>query len=59
MELIAVIQNDGVARRILLHLGLPSRAPPRGRPWRPGQQELTLAVDHANFDGVDASPVVD
>lgn len=34
MEFIAAIEDADVARRILLHLGLPARAPPRGRPWR-------------------------
>jgi hypothetical protein len=34
MELIAAIEDPDVARRILTHLGLPARAPPRGRPWR-------------------------
>jgi hypothetical protein len=31
--MIAVIDDGTVARGILDHLGLPSRAPPRGRPW--------------------------
>ncbi|MSP62628.1 MAG: hypothetical protein EXR72_20330 [Myxococcales bacterium] len=34
MDLIAAIEDADVARRILTHLGLPARAPPRGRPWR-------------------------
>jgi hypothetical protein len=38
MELIATIEDPQVAAKILDHLGLPSRAPPRGRAWRPGQQ---------------------
>ena len=59
MELISVIQDERVARRILDHVGLPSRAPPRGRPWRPGRQQLSLAVDRTDLDGVDASPAVD
>ena len=50
-RVIAVIEDDRVARRILEHLGLPA-APPRGRPWRPGKQ--TLAFD---FDGIDMPPI--
>ena len=38
MRLVAVIEDNDVIRKILDHLGLPSTAPPRGRPWRPGQQ---------------------
>lgn len=42
MRLIAVIEDPAVARKILEHLGLPARPPPRGRPgWR-GQQELAF-----------------
>ena len=52
MRLIAVIEDAAVAEKILAHVGLPTRAPPRGRPWRPGQQFLP---DHArtSMDGVD------
>ena len=42
MRLIAVIEDKRIACKILRHLGLPARAPPRGRPWRSGQQ---LALD--------------
>ena len=42
MRMIAMIEDESVAQRILRHLGLPARPPPRGRPaWR-GQQELPL-----------------
>jgi len=34
MRLVAAIEDPDVARRLLEHLGLPARAPPRGRPWR-------------------------
>ena len=40
MRIVAFIEDERVARKILEHLGLPSRAPPRGRPARPGQQLL-------------------
>ena len=32
MGLVALIDDEQVARQILEHLGLPSRAPPRGQP---------------------------
>ena len=41
MSLISAIDDPAVARRILCHLGLPARAPPRGRPQR-GQRQLAL-----------------
>jgi len=53
MTVIALIDDERVARKILRHLGLPSRAPPRGRPWRPGQQQLVLDDDAGRFDGID------
>jgi hypothetical protein len=49
MTVIAVIEDERTARRILDHLGLPSRAPPRGRPWR--RQQQLAQRDH---DGVDS-----
>ena len=60
MRLIAVIDNELVARRILEHLGLPARAPPRGRSLRLGQERLPgLAADPEPtdvWDGVDPLP---
>jgi hypothetical protein len=38
MRVVAFIEHPAVARKILEHLGLPSRAPPRGRGLGPGQQ---------------------
>jgi hypothetical protein len=52
MELLASIEDPDVAAKILRHLNLPTRAPPRRRPWRPA-----LALDGsagADHDGVDA-----
>jgi len=57
MELIATIEDERTARKILEHLGLPPRPPPRGRPWRPGPQQLALDDDAGCFDGVDPLPV--
>ena len=53
MRLVAVIQDERTARRILEHVGLPARAPPRGRAGRPGQQVLAMDDDPSRFDGVD------
>jgi hypothetical protein len=52
MRLVAAVEDGAIARRILEHIGLPARAPPRGPPWRRQQQ---LAVDEGanRFDGVD------
>ena len=56
MRVVAVIEDERVARRILEHLGLPARAPPRGRPWRAAQQQLAVDDDSSRFDGVDSLP---
>jgi len=53
MRLIAVIENESVARTILLHLGLPARAPPRGRAWRSDAQEQLALNDPDRYDGID------
>jgi hypothetical protein len=61
MRLIAVIDNELVARSILQHLGLPARAPPRGRGRRSGQDHLPgLDADPEPadaFDSVDPLPL--
>ena len=54
MRPVAVIKDEGVARRILEHLGLPARAPPRGRPWRSGGQPQFALADPERYDGIDA-----
>jgi hypothetical protein len=51
MRVLSFIDDARIARRILEHLGLPARAPPRSR--RRGPQLLPLAVASAEFDGVD------
>jgi hypothetical protein len=53
MRLVAVIQDERVARRILEHLGLPASAPPRGRPWRAAGQAQLALDDTDRYDGVD------
>jgi hypothetical protein len=58
MELIAAIEDERVAAKILLHLGLPARAPPRGRPW--GAQHVLPGVhDAPDGNGVDPPFVTD
>ena len=58
MELIAALEDIGVARRILDHMGLASRAPPRGPPWRP-QRGFVLERPAGDFDGIDAPAFAD
>ena len=48
MRLVAAIEDPGVAAKILTHLNLPARPPPRGRPWRPQRE---LALEHRADDG--------
>ena len=55
MRLVAVIQDERVARSILEHLGLPARAPPRGGPWRAAGQEQLSLDEPDRFDGIDAT----
>jgi hypothetical protein len=57
MKLIAVIEDPAVARKILLHLNLPTRPPPRGRPPRLLPLGLEPAADP--FDGIDPPVPVD
>ena len=58
LELIAVIEDGAVAAKILRHLGLPTRAPPRGPPWR-AQATLPLAVPGGAMDSVDPPAYVE
>ena len=53
MRLVAVIQDERVARGMLEHLDLPARAPPRGRPWRAAGQEQLSLDDPDRYDGID------
>jgi hypothetical protein len=52
MRVVAFVDDERVAAKILAHLGLPARAPPRGRPRR-GQQLLPLGDVTADLDGID------
>ena len=52
MELVAAIEDGFIAACIPDHLGLPSRAPPRGQPWQP-QPELALDPTAAAFEHAD------
>jgi hypothetical protein len=63
MRLISVIDNPLVAHRILVHLGLPARAPPRGRGFRSGHERLPALLLDSDptdaFDGLDSLPLDD
>ena len=50
---VAAIEDAGVARRILAHRNLPTRAPPRPLPGRPQREEPLDAIPNT-WDGVDA-----
>ena len=50
MDLIAAVEDERIAAKILGHLGMPARAPPRGRPWR---AQRTLALERLADDSVD------
>ena len=58
MELVAAIDEPAVIDRILLHLGFPARAPPRGRPWQP-QRVLPFDPRDGRFDGIDEPAVTE
>ena len=51
MELVATIEDAAVARKILEHLGLPTRGPPRPAPW--ARQPALPHVGPETFEGVD------
>src|SRR4051812_25637232 len=51
MRVVSVLEDPGVMAKILVHLGLPVRAPPRGPPSRArAQAELPLAQPGDAFD---------
>ena len=59
MQLIAAIENPDVAARILRHLNLPTRPPPRAPPWR-AQRDLPLVERRDDaFDGIDPPAFVE
>jgi hypothetical protein len=53
MEVIACIEDEAAARRILNHLGLEARPPPRGKRGRAGQQPLEVADEVGEVEPVD------
>jgi hypothetical protein len=59
MSIIGVITDEEVAVWILDHMGLASRAPPRGRPRRPGQQLLPFEQAGGALDGIDPPSAFD
>jgi len=57
MRMISFVDDERTPRKILTHLGLPTRAPPRGRAQpRRGQLELDGPTDYV---GVDPPLVID
>ena len=56
-RIVSLVQDERLARKILSHLCLPSRAPPRGRPWRPCLKQLDIYARHDDFDGTDELPL--
>ena len=56
MRLVAAVEDQATAHQILRHLGLATRAPPRGRPWR-RQREFAVTAGSPG-DAVD-SPASD
>jgi plastocyanin len=57
MRLVAFVDDERVARKILRHLGLPARPPPRGL-GRAGQQ-VPLDLVTADVDGIEPPLVFD
>ena len=58
MRMVAVITDERVAGKILRHLGLPTRSPPRGRPWNP-QRALALERHADDLDAIDPPSTVE
>ena len=50
MRVISAIEDPAVAHRILDHLGLATRAPPRGKPW---SAQRALALERSADQGAD------
>jgi len=57
MRVVAFVDDERVARKILGHLGLPARAPPRGLRRAGLHQLLHLDLAAPDVDGID--PAVD
>jgi hypothetical protein len=49
-----MITDERTAKKILEHIGLSTRAPPRGRRSRPGQQQIAVDGEATRFEGIDA-----
>ena len=54
MRLIELVQDPTVIEKILSHLGLPTKPPPRGPPLRRGW--LSRQAAQLSFDGIDQVP---
>ena len=58
MRLAALVEDPAVVRKILSHLGIPTRAPPARR-RQPPVEQLTLVDDLGQLDGVDPPSFAD
>ena len=54
MDLLSLIEDEATAKQILDHLGMPSRAPPRGRRRRAERDAEPVAPVEDLFDGCDS-----
>ena len=52
MELIATIEDQAIAKKILEHLGLPTRGPPRPSAWT-RQPSLARMQSGDPYEGID------
>jgi hypothetical protein len=59
MRLVGFVDDELVARKILGHLGMLTRAPPRGQRHRGPQTELQLDLAPTDADGIDPPLVLD
>jgi hypothetical protein len=59
MELLALIEDEATAKQILTHLGLSTRAPPRGRRRRSSEGSKAGVEPVEDFDGFDPPSAVE
>jgi hypothetical protein len=58
MRLVGFVDDERTARKILTHLGLASRPPPRNT-RRPRHQQLEFADAELLYEGVDSPLLLD
>ena len=59
MRLVAVIEDEAVAGKILRHLGLEARPPPRRKSSSRAGQQLLLDEAARSTDGIDPPAAVE